>query len=58
MMFSNRKRLSGAVAPTWLALLPKKVEEPRGGYVWFNKKIVDWIHGPMPGKPSLSLLFC
>jgi len=46
----------GAVAPTWLALLPKKVEEPRGGYVWFNKKIVDWIHGPMPDCASLILL--
>jgi len=38
----------GAVAPTWLALLPKNVEEPRGDYVWLNKQIVDWIHGPMP----------
>jgi len=38
----------GAVAPTWLALLPKNVEKPRGGYVWWEKQIVDWIHGPMP----------
>ena len=47
---------SGAVAPTWLALLPENVEEPRGGYVWYKKELVDWIHGPLPGKPS-SLLF-
>jgi len=44
--------LPGAVAPIWLALLPKDVEEPRGGYVWLKKQIVDWIHGPMPGKFS------
>jgi len=40
-----------AVAPSWLALLPKNIEGPKGGFVWYDKKIVDWIHGPMP--PSL-----
>merc|ERR1712071_114154 len=47
----------GAVAPTWLALLPKNVEKPRGDYVWLNKQIVDWIHGPMPECVGLTLLY-
>lgn len=38
----------GAAAPAWLALLPPNVKEPRGGYVWFNKEITDWIDGPTP----------
>jgi len=46
----------GAVAPTWLALLPENVEEPRGGYVWLNKQIVDWIHGPMPECAAVTIL--
>ena len=39
-----------AVAPSWLATLPENVEAPKGDYVWFSKRIVDWIHGPMPGN--------
>jgi len=38
----------GAVAAAWLALLPKNVETPRGGYVWHDKTIVDWVNGPLP----------
>lgn len=38
----------GAVAPTWLALLPPNVENPKGGYVWYEKQIVDWVQGPTP----------
>jgi len=38
----------GAVAPTWLALLPPNTETPKGGYVWCDKQIVDWVHGPTP----------
>lgn len=39
----------GAVAPTWLALLPPNVvENPKGGYVWYDKQIVDWVQGPTP----------
>jgi len=50
------KTEEGAVAPTWLALLPKDVEEPRGGYVWLNKQIVDWIHGPLPECPGVTMV--
>jgi len=35
----------GAVAPTWLALLPPNYPL-RGGYVWYDKRIVDWVNGP------------
>ncbi|XP_076046160.1 carbonyl reductase [NADPH] 1-like isoform X2 [Oratosquilla oratoria] len=38
----------GAVCPSYLALLPNDVEEPRGGYLWSQKQIVDWVHGPIP----------
>jgi len=38
----------GADAPVHLALLPPNVKEPRGGYVWHNKAIVDWVNGPTP----------
>jgi carbonyl reductase 1 len=38
----------GAVAATWLALLPPNVDKPRGGYVWHDKTIVDWVNGPLP----------
>jgi len=40
----------GASAPSWLALLPKNTQEPKGAFVWFNKQLVDWVHGPMLGK--------
>lgn len=39
----------GAVCPSYLALLPPKVQEPRGAYLWHDKTIVDWVKGPMPG---------
>jgi len=38
----------GAVAPSWLALLPANVEGPKGGYVWHDKQIVDVVEGPLP----------
>jgi carbonyl reductase 1 len=38
----------GAVAPSWLALLPSNIKEPKGGYVWYEKQIVDWVNGPVP----------
>ena len=34
----------GAVAPSWLALLPPNVDGPKGGYVWYEKQIVDWVN--------------
>ena len=40
----------GAVAPTYLALLPPEETSTRlrGGYVWCDKQIVDWVNGPTP----------
>jgi len=38
----------GAVAPSWLALLPANVEGPKGAFVWFDKQIVDVVEGPLP----------
>lgn len=32
----------GADAPTYLALLPPNVKEPRGAMIWFDRSIVDW----------------
>jgi carbonyl reductase 1 len=40
--------LLGAAAPSWLALLPPNVKGPKGGYVWYDKQIVDWVNGPTP----------
>jgi len=40
----------GAANPSWLALLPKGVQGPKGGFVWYTKEIVDWIHGPVPAS--------
>jgi carbonyl reductase 1 len=33
----------GCQAPVYLALLPPNVKEPRGGYVWCDKRTIDWI---------------
>ncbi|XP_042892815.1 carbonyl reductase [NADPH] 1-like [Penaeus japonicus] len=38
----------GAVAPSYLALLPPDIKEPKGAYVWFDKQVVDWVKGPVP----------
>ncbi|XP_071541990.1 carbonyl reductase [NADPH] 1-like isoform X2 [Panulirus ornatus] len=38
----------GAVSPSYLALLPPDVKEPRGAYLWYDKQIVDWVNGPTP----------
>jgi len=46
----------GAAAPSWLALLPKNADGPKGAYVWFNKEIVDWVNGPVPKCAGLDLL--
>lgn len=40
----------GAVAPSWLALLPPNVKEPRGAFVWHSKEIIDWVNGPTPAN--------
>lgn len=32
----------GADAPLFCALLPPHVRSPRGEYVWWNRKVVDW----------------
>ena len=40
----------GAVAPVWAALLPPNVESPRGGYIWRDTTVVDWVNGPLPGQ--------
>jgi len=37
-------------APVWAALLPPNIEEPRGGYVWHDNSIVDWVNGPLPSN--------
>ena len=39
----------GAIAPSWLALLPANIDGPKGGYVWSDKQVVDWVNGPTPG---------
>ena len=39
----------GAEAVVWCSLLPPNVESPRGGYVWHDNQIVDWVNGPTPG---------
>ena len=40
--------IAGAVAPSWLALLPPEVKGPKGAYVWHDKQIVDVVDGPPP----------
>jgi len=38
----------GAVAPSYLALLPPNITEPKGAYLWYKKQVVDWVNGPLP----------
>jgi len=49
-MTSHRGQLTidqGAIAPVWLALLPPENQNnPKGAYVWYDKRIVDWVNGP------------
>jgi len=47
---------TGAAAPSWLAMLPKNADEPKGAYVWFNKEIVDWVNGPVPECSAFTIL--
>jgi len=37
----------GALAPTWLALLPVG-ESIKGAYVWHDKTILDWESADLP----------
>ena len=46
--FADNVWFPGALAPSWLALLPPNVEKPKGEFVWHDKTIVDWVTGPMP----------
>ncbi|KAG4076173.1 hypothetical protein HA402_014722 [Bradysia odoriphaga] len=40
----------GADAPSWLALLPPNTpSNPKGAYVWHDRRIIDWVNGPDPG---------
>ena len=39
----------GAVCPSYLALIPPNVSEPKGAYLWSKKQIIDWVEGPTPG---------
>lgn len=48
LLISGMLLYLGAVAPSWLALLPPNVQEPKGLFVWCDKTIVDWVKGPMP----------
>ncbi len=41
---------AGSEAIVWAALLPPNVKEPRGGYIWHDKTIVDWVNGPTPSN--------
>jgi len=38
----------GAVAASWLAMLPADAEGPKGAYIWRDKQVVDWVNGPTP----------
>jgi len=46
----NLKPEEGAIAAVWAALIPAGCEAPRGGYIWFDTQIVDWVNGPTPGR--------
>lgn len=51
-MTKHRGRLTideGADAAVWLAVLPPgDPSSPRGGYMWYDRTIVDWVNGPTP----------
>ena len=38
----------GAIAPVWAALLPPNVQSPRGGYIWYDKTVLDWTSESAP----------
>lgn len=40
--------VTGAAAPSWLALLPPNIDAPKGAYIWHDKRVIDWVEGPMP----------
>ncbi|RXG52498.1 hypothetical protein Avbf_13220 [Armadillidium vulgare] len=40
----------GAVCPVYLALLSPNIAEPKGAYLWKDKRVVDWANGPAPGQ--------
>uniref|UniRef100_T1IV60 Uncharacterized protein n=1 Tax=Strigamia maritima TaxID=126957 RepID=T1IV60_STRMM len=43
----------GAEAPSYLALLPPDVTEPKGQMVWNDKKVVNWTSKTIPTHISL-----
>ncbi|XP_067006939.1 carbonyl reductase [NADPH] 1 [Anabrus simplex] len=48
-MSSNKGDLTpeqGADAAIYLALLPANIEAPRGAYIWWDRRIVDWVNKP------------
>ncbi|XP_042892822.1 carbonyl reductase [NADPH] 3-like [Penaeus japonicus] len=50
-MTSNRGPLTieeGAVVPSYLALLPPNIKEPKGAYLWYDMRVIDWVKGPIP----------
>jgi len=38
----------GSIAAVWAALIPPGVKSPKGGYIWYDTQVVDWVNGPLP----------
>ncbi|XP_052132601.1 carbonyl reductase [NADPH] 1-like [Frankliniella occidentalis] len=36
----------GAAAAIYLSLLPQNIAQPRGAYIWHDKRVVDWTKPP------------
>ena len=37
----------GAAAAVWLALA-ESTQVPRGSFVWHDKRVINWVDGPVP----------
>ena len=48
MLIQISFQIKGAVAASWLAMIPADVEGPKGAYIWRDKQVVDWVNGPTP----------